>query len=206
MTPSERRGEILDRAVDLAALEGMRAITIKRVARELGVTAGLISHYFGTLDELLSTVFRLVSSTINDDLPIEEDSDDPVSQLAKQLYAYVEPSNRTTSRIWLEAVYLSASLPTLKEAVTDEMWRDHESLTLRIQRVIDQRGRSSRSASTIATSLLSLIDGRLIQLWLDEEAVGSELVDILFEYAESALDLQAGEMRNRIGSAPAMGQ
>ena len=44
--PAERHGELLDRAVEIVAAEGLSAVTLRKVAADLGVTPGLVSHYF----------------------------------------------------------------------------------------------------------------------------------------------------------------
>ncbi|MCB9682909.1 MAG: TetR/AcrR family transcriptional regulator [Alphaproteobacteria bacterium] len=54
---TERRRQILDAAVRVFAARGYHDTRIQDVADEAGVAYGLVYHYFGTKDRLLSTVY-----------------------------------------------------------------------------------------------------------------------------------------------------
>jgi AcrR family transcriptional regulator len=56
--PAERRGELLGKAVEISQAEGLSAVTLRRVAAALGVTPGLVSHYFSSADQLIAAAFR----------------------------------------------------------------------------------------------------------------------------------------------------
>lgn len=53
MSTEERRRQILDAALSLFARHGYGGTTTKAIAREAGITEGLIFHYFGGKAELL---------------------------------------------------------------------------------------------------------------------------------------------------------
>lgn len=50
------REQIVDRAIELAKVEPLAELSIVRLAREFGVTTGLIHYYIGSRDELISGV------------------------------------------------------------------------------------------------------------------------------------------------------
>ena len=54
--PERARAELLAAAEALAVERGPDAVTLAAVARAVGVTAGLVTHYFGTRDALLREV------------------------------------------------------------------------------------------------------------------------------------------------------
>ena len=56
--PAERHGELLARAVEISAAEGLSAVTLRRVATDLGVTPGLVSHYFSSAEQLITAAFK----------------------------------------------------------------------------------------------------------------------------------------------------
>ena len=56
--PAERHGELLAKAVEISQAEGLSAVTLRRVATDLGVTPGLVSHYFSSADQLIAAAFR----------------------------------------------------------------------------------------------------------------------------------------------------
>ena len=55
--PAERHGELLAKAVEISADEGLSAVTLRRVATDLGVTPGLVSHYFSSAEQLITAAF-----------------------------------------------------------------------------------------------------------------------------------------------------
>ena len=56
--PAESHGELLAKAVEISADEGLSAVTLRRVATDLGVTPGLVSHYFSSAEQLITAAFR----------------------------------------------------------------------------------------------------------------------------------------------------
>jgi AcrR family transcriptional regulator len=55
---SATRSVLLDHAEQLMISEGYAAVGVRRVAREAGVTPGLIHYYFRTLDDLFLALLR----------------------------------------------------------------------------------------------------------------------------------------------------
>lgn len=55
---SATRSALLDHAEQLMISEGYAAVGVRRVAREAGVTPGLIHYYFRTLDDLFLALLR----------------------------------------------------------------------------------------------------------------------------------------------------
>jgi AcrR family transcriptional regulator len=53
-----RRQEILDRAIEVFAERGSDRTSLRSIAREVGVTHAALTHYFGSLEELLVEVYR----------------------------------------------------------------------------------------------------------------------------------------------------
>lgn len=52
-----RRQEILDRAIEVFAQRGGSRTSLRAIAQEVGVTHAALTHYFGSLDELLVAVY-----------------------------------------------------------------------------------------------------------------------------------------------------
>src|SRR4051794_1729227 len=53
-----RRKEILDRAIEVFAKQGAQRTSLRAIAQEVGVTHAALTHYFGSLEELLVAVYR----------------------------------------------------------------------------------------------------------------------------------------------------
>ena len=71
-----RRQEILDRAIEVFAERGSKRTSLRAIASEVGVTHAALTHYFGSLDELLVAVY-VESGRRSDahDEPAEEQDD-----------------------------------------------------------------------------------------------------------------------------------
>jgi AcrR family transcriptional regulator len=53
-----RRQEILDKAIEVFARRGSQSTSLRAIAQEIGVTHAALTHYFGSLEELLVEVYR----------------------------------------------------------------------------------------------------------------------------------------------------
>src|SRR6478752_6953814 len=68
-----RRQEILDRAIEVFAERGSDRTSLRSIAQEVGVTHGALTHYFGSLEELLVAVYRESNRRANAEHPAEPD-------------------------------------------------------------------------------------------------------------------------------------
>jgi len=118
--PAERHGELLARAVELAAAEGLSAVTLRRVAADLGVTPGLVSHYFSSAEQLITAAFR--SAAVADLAEARSCIDAAPTALAKMdaLMDYVlDDSSDDAGALWLEAWSLGRRNPALATEAND---------------------------------------------------------------------------------------
>ena len=58
LTPKERKAQILQAALDIAAQSGVDRLVVSEVATRVGVTKGLVLHYFSTMPQLKRAVMR----------------------------------------------------------------------------------------------------------------------------------------------------
>ncbi len=85
----ERRGLILRAAVKLFSERGYYTTTIQQIAREAGVSIGLIYQYFGDKDDILFLSLKLVLETYENEIPPRlEGVEHPVERLCTALWAY----------------------------------------------------------------------------------------------------------------------
>lgn len=57
----EKREDILNRCFELFARRGYGAVTMREIARRVGVSTGTLYHYFPAKNELFQQMFRLMS-------------------------------------------------------------------------------------------------------------------------------------------------
>ncbi len=133
-SPEERRSEILSAAAAIALTEGLECITVRRVAEELAVRPGLISHYFPVAEDLVAEAFGVAATAELDDLiPRERPTGGPVEHLARFFSLTVGESYDGMSRLWLNARHLSRYRPALRDRVghQEALWRERLSGLLR---------------------------------------------------------------------------
>ncbi len=84
-----RREQILRAAVKLFSDKGYYTTTIAQIAREAGVSTGLIYQYFGDKDDILFLSLKLVLETYENQIPPRlEGIKHPVDRLCMALWAY----------------------------------------------------------------------------------------------------------------------
>ena len=91
LAPEARRQQILDEAARLILDEGLYAVSMERLARDVGISKGLVYNYFPTRDALLTALLSREQAELRD------------RGMAKALEAesYVDLIRQTT-RLYLE--------------------------------------------------------------------------------------------------------
>ncbi|NBE55668.1 TetR/AcrR family transcriptional regulator, partial [Streptomyces boluensis] len=159
-SPAARRAEIVDAAATIALTEGLECITLRRIAEELDVRPGLISHYFPSAEELVAEAFGCAASTELDTLLPEERPDgSPARYLARFFALATGAPYDDVSRLWINARHLSRYRPALRErvAVQEASWRERLAGLLR-DGVRDDEFRTDNPLLT-AIHILVILDG-----------------------------------------------
>ncbi|MFD0412331.1 TetR/AcrR family transcriptional regulator [Streptomyces sp. NPDC127108] len=126
-SPAARRTEIVAAAAGVALAEGLECITLRRVAEELDVRPGLISHYFPAVDDLVAEAYgNAVGAELDTLLPADRAGATATRHLARFLARTTGKAYDDISRLWLNARHLSRYRPALRDrvAVQEDAWRD----------------------------------------------------------------------------------
>jgi len=85
-----RSRQLLEAAARLMEREGSEAVSMQALAKEAGVSVGLIYRYFGSKDDILLAVITDVLDAFASEVPtaVEQAGDDPVRRLAAAFAAY----------------------------------------------------------------------------------------------------------------------
>ena len=68
LDPAERRDQILDTANTLFAERGYEEVSIEEIAKEAGITRGLIHHYFGGRKEVYIALLERLETIREEEL------------------------------------------------------------------------------------------------------------------------------------------
>ncbi|MEU0275447.1 TetR family transcriptional regulator C-terminal domain-containing protein [Streptomyces sp. NPDC006307] len=204
-SPAARRAEIVDAAAAVALTEGLECITLRRIAEELAVRPGLISHYFPAVEDLVAEAFGH-AATAELDVLLPADPADPADRAdgadanaTRRLAAFLA---RTTgeayddiSRLWLNARHLSRYRPALRARVAaqEAAWRDRlEGL---IRDGVERGEFRTGDPMVTAMQILVVLDG--IGMLVNSDDTGDDppaIRDMPLTTAERELGLPPGTL------------
>lgn len=143
-SPSDRRAEIVDAAATIALAEGLECITLRRVAEQLGVRPGLISHYFPAVEDLVAGAFGTAAGAeLNALLPTDRAAGTPRDHLARFFTLVTGAACDDISRLFGLA---SGTLTTACRSGCADCWWARSSATRRTRTRSSWTGRSSSAA------------------------------------------------------------
>jgi AcrR family transcriptional regulator len=158
--PAERHGELLAKAVEISAAEGLSAVTLRRVATDLGVTSGLVSHYFASAEQLITAAFKTAADA---DLAAARTAmaaaETPTAKMDALMDYVLDASSEDAGALWLEAWSLgrrNAPLAAQANALTDE-WLECIAEVVRAGLACGEF--LTTDADVAARRLLTVIDG-----------------------------------------------
>ncbi|HEY1105549.1 MAG TPA: TetR family transcriptional regulator [Agromyces sp.] len=194
----DRRDELLDAAVALAFDDGLGKITARRVAARVGVAQGLVTHYFGSIDELLAAAFERAAEAERDELD-PRPSSDPVADMRRVLGFYVSHDRDPAALLWLDAWRESAHRPAVRQAVIRQMEGDVADLDAIIEAGIASGAFPEASAKS-PMRIIALVDGlaanAAVRAGLDEPTLDyANVTDFVFATAERELGLPPGALQ-----------
>jgi len=86
MNPVEdKRRAILDATLRLISEYGFHGTAMSKIAKEAGVSAGIIYHYFESKDDLMDEVYRDVKRHFGQTLSAEFDASQPITMQVRQI-------------------------------------------------------------------------------------------------------------------------
>ncbi|WP_051943044.1 TetR family transcriptional regulator C-terminal domain-containing protein [Streptacidiphilus rugosus] len=159
-TPEARRAEIVAAAAEIALAEGLELITVRRVADELSVRPGLISHYFPVAEDLVAEAFGdAATGELDQLLPAVRPNGQALQSLTRFFSLTGGKRYDDISRLWLNARHLSRYRVSLAERVAhqESLWRDR--LTGLIREGVDEGVFDTGDPLVAAISILVVLDG-----------------------------------------------
>jgi AcrR family transcriptional regulator len=178
----EKARRIVQAMRNSVAERGAAGSTFDHVAREAGVSRGLLHYYFGSKERLLVEVVRHDCdervAAMDASLATADSPDQIVEALVEQLKAFLEDDPRTPT-----VVYEMLSASRHSEEIRQELaelyrtWRSHLAQALRAK---EDEGVVSldAGAESVASVIFALGDGIGIQLLSDPEWDSSDALEL----------------------------
>ncbi|MFZ4516898.1 MAG: TetR/AcrR family transcriptional regulator [Microthrixaceae bacterium] len=189
--PEERREEILRAAGEVVLREGFGRTSARELAAAVGVSPGLLHHYFPSMEEVLVRAVQLFTdedlAQLADEVGEEEDAPALV-RLDRVLRWCVPTPDDPACRFWVESWSESLRNPGVAEATRhlNEVW--HRGLTDLLTDAAADGDGSCPDPSGSAWRLLALLDGLTVQVL----AYGSLGPAELLAQARAAAEIELG--------------
>ncbi|MCX4745904.1 TetR family transcriptional regulator C-terminal domain-containing protein [Kitasatospora sp. NBC_01287] len=200
-TPEARRAEIVAAAAAVALTEGLECITMRRMADELAVRPGLISHYFPVAEELVAEAFgSAATAELEELLPADPAAGRPVERLARFFSLTAGERYDGMSRLWLNARHLSRFRDGLRERVGHQEARWRDRLTGVISAGVAAGEFRTEDPAFTAIHLLVVLDGLSAHANTDRgdpSERSAAVANLAVSTAERELRLPAGALRTR---------
>lgn len=188
-----RREEILAAAGRLVAAEGVRGLSVRAIAREAGVGASTLRHYFRTQGELYGALARGFMAEAVDDRRIGDRSIAPTERLMECLGQFLpsEIDPAAQLRGWFDA-YAKALHPGSADPAGTELLAHTHAAGLDIVRrwllVLAEEGCGDPSrVDEAATALLALLDGLALHLLADPDRMSADTASQTLRWAVDAV-------------------
>ena len=162
-----RRQEILDRAIEVFAERGSDRTSLRSIAQEVGVTHSALTHYFGSLEELLVAVYRESSRRLSAENPDMPDMT-PVELMTRSAHVNREVAGLVQLYSTLVAAALEEGHPAAREFATARFADVRKSLAARVRHNQSTgRIRADVDPDAVAALVIAASDGLQTQWLLD---------------------------------------
>lgn len=162
----ERRRQLIDATMKCIARKGMGSTTLGDVAREAGLSQGIVNLHFKSKDNLLKETLRTLVDEYRDqfDKTLERSGPGPAEKLLALMRLDLRPSicDRRKLAVWFAFWGEVKSRPTYRR-MCDEWDRYYDDVIAGLcQELVTEGGYKNIDASAAADALTSMSNG----LWL----------------------------------------
>ncbi len=191
-----RRDDLITATLRVIAREGVRAATVRAIAKEAEVTQGLIRYYFSTKDDLIAAAYELHMATL---VRAADDASKGKDSAQKRLSKFIQVSlqgpvtSHDSIAVWAGffAVLLHDPSMTVSHQRSYDLLRLH--LKGLISAVLDEAGIETDAQKLRRLSIAgnAILDGLWIEGGALPDAFGEdELVQIGLESFSSLLGIE----------------
>jgi len=183
----ERRDQLVNATVSVIDEVGLANATLGQIADRIGISAGLIPHYFGDKKGLIYATMRKLMADVkalHDELQKDIDKNDPIAQIKVIIDAnfHVQQDNQSLIKTWLN-FWLASLYDT--ELYRLQKVNEHilySSLYSHFAKIIDRT-----KARDAARGLAAMIDGLWLHLALSADFSLADGRRIVYHYLDQFL-------------------
>jgi TetR/AcrR family transcriptional regulator, transcriptional repressor of bet genes len=167
--PDERRASLIAACARVLAREGAAGASVRAIALEAGVSAGLVGHHFGGVDALIAATYAEVEAQVSAalDAAVAAAGPDPRARLE----AYVSASllspiaDSTLLSTWIAFWSLVRARPEIAHLHDEQYGRFRAGL----ETLLTEVGLPAPALRRIAIAITALVDGLWLELCLSPQ-------------------------------------
>jgi transcriptional repressor BetI len=167
-----RRRELIEATITVIARHGYAGTTVARVAKEAGLSVGLMNFHFKSIDKLFDETFRFISTEYDEvwrEAMAEVKGAPPARRLKSMIEAYFDPRIFTHRKLAVWFAFWSDA--NLRDRYRSLVLRVERRYSREFERTVRELAEEQRikhaDAAVMGTSLTAMIDGLWLQFMLD---------------------------------------
>jgi len=172
-----RRRELIEATITVIAEHGYAGTTVARVAREAGLSVGLMNFHFKSIDSLFDETFRFISTEYDGvwrEATARIAGEPAERRLERMIRAYFDPRVFTHRKVAVWFAFWSDA--NLRDRFHAPAIRVERRYSRELERTVIAMAKVRRiptvDAKVIATSLVAMIDGLWLQFMLTPKSAG----------------------------------
>lgn len=182
-TPDRRRTELIEATLRVVAERGIESASVRAIAAEAGVTAGLIRHHFHSKDDLLQAAYDFHMERLAAFSEVAVEGTTAATRLASFVRQTLSPpvAEPRALQLWAGFLQMVPHSAQMRDIHRRHYERFRQRLEPMIADALAEAGRACqpRESRALAISCNALLDG----LWLEGSALPDlfgteELVDL----------------------------
>jgi AcrR family transcriptional regulator len=195
-SPEERTADIVAAARHVALTEGLSALTQRSIAAQAGIAPALVTHYYPSMEKLISQTFRdIVSEEITEVMELGLSQPTRTQALAVIIETVLDGTREDVTIVWVDAWSLGRRMPLLAASIREQMDAWHIALTQLIVEGITQGEfeEPDIGVDSIARQLFGMVDGLNAHALVNYTEDGQRL-HLISRALEMELGLKAGAL------------
>lgn len=180
MSPADRREAIVLATLSVMGRRGIAAVTVRDVAAELGVSSGLIHHYYDSMDELVAEAFeRAARADLAETVEAVTAGATPLARLRLFFDTYARADGDEGMQVWLDAWAEASRRPALQRTSRrlNEEWQALLASVIAAGVTDGSMACDDGDADAAAWRVLSLLDGLSLQVVAHGDVLTAEQAD-----------------------------
>lgn len=179
---AQRRRDIVDALWRVVDRDGMHAVSVRKVAAEVGMAKSNIGHYVGSQSQLIALAVADVSTEVAMQV-LALDLEHLDVESATEAFLKVIPMSaqrRRQSQVWLLLLATQDTSPDLQQVLSNLNTGVREGITTVLQAMVDQDlVHPDRDIAVEAARLHGLIDGLAVQTLTDADLMPVETIGVV---------------------------